>query len=145
MLDRLLPPTSRAADRFLPVQRGGEIVHGGETERLNLIHLPVIKAPVFGGFLGMRLRDADPDDHLLDVLAVEQLPVTQLLRAGLYQLFGSKRSLKGVYWRHISRMTLNSDAPLEVALDGEVCATLPGIVPDGLRIVTPVDFEDVGH
>ena len=124
-----------------------EIVHGSGTERLNLIHLSVINAPVFGGFLGMRVRDADPDDHLLDVLAVEHLPVTQLLRAGLYQLFGSKRSLKGVDWRHISRMTLNTDMPLEVALDGEVCATLPGevsVVPDGLRIVTPVDFEDVG-
>lgn len=123
-----------------------EIQYEGRRERLRLTHLSVINAPVFGGFLGLRASGSNPDDRLLDVLAVEDLRLGGVLLAALYQLFRVRRPLEGVHALHVREMRVHSDERLEVALDGEVLGRLPAdfsVAGEALRVVTPVQFEDI--
>jgi len=122
------------------------IVCEGRDERWPLTHLSVINAPVFGGFLGMRVGGSSPDDRLLDVLAVEDLPIRRMLLAAIHQLFRISSPLEGVHALHVSEMRVHTEVPLEVALDGEVLGTLPAdfvVAGEALRVVTPLDFDDV--
>jgi diacylglycerol kinase family enzyme len=117
----------------------------GRTEHLTLTQLSVINAPVVGGFLGMRVAGASPDDRLLDVLAVELVPVHKLVLAGLYAVGKIKRPVTGIRPYHVRELRAHSDTPLELSLDGEVSGTLPAdfvVVGEALRVVTPIDFED---
>ena len=122
------------------------LLYAGRNETLHLTHLSVINAPVFGGFLGMRLRDSSPDDRLLDVLAVEELGPWRAVAAGIHQLLGIRRPLKGVHAFHVPRLHVHTDEVLEVALDGEIAGRLPAefaVAAEALRVITPLDFEDV--
>jgi len=101
------------------------LVIDGRVHDLELLHLSIINAPVFGGFLGMRLRQSRVDDRLLDVLAVENIPLRRAVRAALEALLQVRRTMSGILSFHVSRMEVHSDRPLEAALDGEVCGRLP--------------------
>ncbi|HEX6523433.1 MAG TPA: diacylglycerol kinase family protein [Streptosporangiaceae bacterium] len=123
-----------------------ELVHDGHTEKLALTQLSVINAPVFGGALGLSVEGSDPDDRLLDVLAIEDLPVRRLLLAAGFLLLRVKRPLPGVHTFHIRTLHVHTERPLDVALDGEVLGRLPGdfeVVGEALRVITPLDFVDV--
>jgi diacylglycerol kinase family enzyme len=120
--------------------------HGGRTERLELAQLSVINAPIFGGFLGLRVHGSNPVDGLLDVLAVEDLPRRRTFGAGIYQLVRLKRPLTGVHAFHTGELVVDSKEPLEVSLDGEVASRLPGrfsVADRALRVVTPQDFKGI--
>jgi len=122
------------------------ITSEGSSTTSRLMQLAVINAPVFGGFLGLKVRGADPDDRRLDVLAVEELPPHRLIQAGLYQLLPITRPIKGVRALHVPAMKVGCEEPLEVALDGEVAARLPAdffVAGKALRVVTPLAFEPV--
>jgi diacylglycerol kinase family enzyme len=113
---------------------------------IELTQLSIINAPVFGGFLGMRMRNSSVDDRLLDVLAVESVPLRRVVAAALLALLRVRRALPGIHSFHVERMTVHSDRPLEVALDGEVRGKLPAnvaVVGEALRVITPQNFEDV--
>jgi diacylglycerol kinase (ATP) len=115
---------------------------------LELTQLSIINAPVFGGFLGMRMRNSSVDDRLLDVLAVENVPLRRVVVAALLALLQARRALPGIHSFHVERMTVHSDRPLEVALDGEVRGRLPAVFAvagQALRVITPQDFEDVEY
>jgi YegS/Rv2252/BmrU family lipid kinase len=123
-----------------------EITCEGQSERWRLTHLSVINAPVYGGFLGLRVIDSSPDDRLLDVLAVEEVPARRVIQAALHQLFHIKRPVPGVHALHVREMRVHTEEPLDVALDGEVIGALPAnfvVAGNALRVVTPLDFEDV--
>jgi YegS/Rv2252/BmrU family lipid kinase len=123
-----------------------ELRYESQTERLRLSHLSVINAPTFGGTLGMRVPESSPDDRLLDVLAVEDVPLHRIIRAAMFLIFHLKREVQGVRAMHVESLHVHTDRPLDVALDGEVIANLPGdfeVVGEGLRVVTPVEFKDV--
>lgn len=123
-----------------------EITYEGKSERWELSHLSVINAPVFGGFLGMRVTGSSPDDRLLDVLAVEDLPIRRILIAAVHQLLRIRRPLKGVHALHVREMRVHTETELDVALDGEVLGKLPAdfvVAGEALRVVTPLDFDDV--
>ncbi len=92
-----------------------EITYDGRTERWHLTHLSVINAPVFGGFLGMRVSGSSPDDRLLDVLAVEDLPVRRMLAVAVHQLFRIRKPATGVHALHLPEMRVHTEAALEVA------------------------------
>lgn len=109
------------------------------------MHLSIINAPVFGGFMGLRVSGSNPDDGLLDMLPVEELPAYRLILAAIHQLFHIGRPIKGVHALHVRQLQVHTEQRLEVALDGEVLGRLPAdfvVAGEALRVVVPLDFED---
>jgi YegS/Rv2252/BmrU family lipid kinase len=122
-----------------------KLEHEGGSERLTLLQLSVINAPIFGGALGLSIDGASPDDRLLDVLAIEDIPIPQMLFAGALLVLRSPRRVSGVRALHVDRLHVHTDQALEVALDGEVIGTLPAnfeVAGEALRVITPLDFVD---
>lgn len=133
-----------AVEQRSPFQ--SRLVFESGAEELRLTQLSIINAPVFGGFLGMRMRDSSLDDRLLDVLAVEDVPLHTFLLAALHAAFGLRRPLRGIRAFHLRRMDVHTDPELEVALDGEVAGKLPAtfaVAGEALRVVTPYAFEHI--
>ncbi|MDQ6712386.1 MAG: YegS/Rv2252/BmrU family lipid kinase [Candidatus Dormibacteraeota bacterium] len=122
-----------------------QIEHEGGTEWVSLVHLSVINAPIFGGFLGLKLPGSGPDDRTLDVIMIEHLPIRRLLRSALYPLLGVHRPIRGFRTLQVSRLRVKTQRSMDVTLDGEIAGTLPGtfeIVPDGLRVITSASFKE---
>jgi undecaprenyl-diphosphatase len=122
-----------------------EVEAEGRTEGLSLVHLSVINAPVFGGFLDLKLPGANPDDRALAVIMIEHLPIRRLLRSALYPIFRVHRRIRGFRTLQVSRLRVQAGQPMDVTLDGEIAGQLPGtfeIVPGGLRVVAPASIQD---
>lgn len=114
--------------------------HDGTADELSLLQLSVISAPVIGGSLGLNVRSPYPDDHRLDVIAVEDVPPARILRAGLFLLLGVKRPVSGVRMMHVDQLAVAGQHPLALALDGELDGNLPGqfeTFAGALRVITP--------
>ena len=123
-----------------------ELHHGGQAEKLTLTQLSVINAPVFGGALGLSVPGSNPDDRLLDVLAIGDIPARRMLLAVLFLLLRIRRPVAGIRALHVTSLHVHTEQPLDVSLDGEVAANLPGefdVAGEALRIITPQDFEDI--
>lgn len=124
-----------------------ELSYDGHVEHLRLVHLSVINAPVFGGFLGLRVRGATLDDRRLDVIAVEDpLSVRRLLIAALQPVWGRTGPVRGIRALQVRRLELFAGQQLDVALDGEIQATLPAsfdVAGEALRVITPPGFDDI--
>lgn len=119
---------------------GCVIEHEGQTEQLNLVHLSVINAPVFGGFLDLKLPGATADDRLLNVIMIEHLPMRRLLRSALYPAIGLHRRIHGIRALAVSRLSVQPQHPMDVTLDGEILGQIPGtfeVVPLALRVMAP--------
>jgi diacylglycerol kinase family enzyme len=87
----------------------------------------------------------DLDDRLLDVLAFEELPLHRIVLAALFLLLRVNREVRGVHALHLSSLTVHTDRPLDVALDGELTGSVPGqfeVAAEALRVITPLDFQD---
>lgn len=111
-------------------------------ERLTLAQLSIINAPIFGGSLDLRVPGARVDDRHLIVIAVEEGPLRKLLFGAAVTVAGGRGSAGGVHAMRVPQLRVHVDRPLDVALDGEITATVPAdfeIAPDALRVVTPVD------
>jgi YegS/Rv2252/BmrU family lipid kinase len=124
-----------------------EVEHEGRTARLSLVHLSAINAPIFGGFLDLKVPGANLDDRTLDVIMIEHLPIRRLLRTALYPILGIHRHVRGIKTLQVTRLRVSTEQPMDLTLDGEIAGTLPAtfeIVPAGLRVVTPASFKD-GH
>jgi diacylglycerol kinase (ATP) len=112
---------------------------------LSLVHLSVINAPIFGGFLGLKLPGADPDDRTLNVIMIEHLPIRRLLRSAFYSALGVRRKIHGFRTMQVSRLRVQTQQPMDVTLDGEIGGKIPGtfeVVPAGLRVITPASFKE---
>jgi undecaprenyl-diphosphatase len=123
-----------------------DLHYPGRSEHLTLSQLSVINAPIFGGALGMRVGGVSLDDQLLDVLALEELPLHRIALAALLLLLHVNREVRGVHALHLSSLKVHTSRPLDVALDGEVSGMVPGdfeVVGEALRVVTPLDFQDL--
>jgi undecaprenyl-diphosphatase len=117
-----------------------EVETEGRSEPLSLVHLSVINAPVFGGFLDLKIPGGSPDDHTLDVIMIEHLPIRRLLRSALYPIFRIQRPIRGFRTLQVSRLRVKTQQPMEVTLDGEIAGTIPGtfeILPAVLRVISP--------
>jgi YegS/Rv2252/BmrU family lipid kinase len=115
------------------------------TERLRLVHLSVINAPIFGGFLGLKLPGTGPDDQTLDVIMIEHLPIRRLLRSALYPILRVRRPIRGIRTLQVSRLRVQTQEAMDVTLDGEIAGKLPGtfeIVPAGLAVLTSANFKE---
>jgi len=131
----------REAEPFTCVLR-----HGDAVDELALLQLSVISAPVVGGSLGLSIRGPYPNDHRLDVLAIEEVPAPRLLRAGLFLLLGIKRRVPGVHALHVDRLAVESQRPLALVLDGELDGDLAGEfepVAGALRVITPPGWQGI--
>jgi diacylglycerol kinase family enzyme len=111
---------------------------------MRLLQLSVINAPIFGGALGLSVEGSRPDDHLLDVLAVEDVGLPKLLFAGLLLLLRVDRRVAGVKAFHTENLTVETDSTEALSLDGELGAAVPGeieTVPGGLRVLVPTQLR----
>jgi YegS/Rv2252/BmrU family lipid kinase len=125
-----------------------QVEYEGHAEPLELVHLAVINAPVFGGFLDLKVPGAAPDDGALHVIMVEHLPMRRLLRSALYPAFGLHRKIRGFRTMQVSRLTVQPTDPIDVTLDGEMAGPVAGtfdVVRGGLRVITPASFTDDGR
>jgi undecaprenyl-diphosphatase len=121
------------------------VEHDGGAEPLELVHLAVINAPVFGGFLDLKIPGDEPDDGALSVIMVEHLPIRHLLRSALYPAIGVPRRIRGVRTMRVSRLTVEPHDPMDVTLDGEIAGPVSGtfdVVRGGLHVITPASFKD---
>ncbi|HEY8285064.1 MAG TPA: YegS/Rv2252/BmrU family lipid kinase [Chloroflexota bacterium] len=112
----------------------------GHERSFQLLHLSVINAPVFGGFLNLRLAESDLHDRRLDVLAIEHGDSLRLFLAGAALLLGWTPRIGGIHLYHVPRLTVRVDEPLIFTLDGELAGRLPAtftLVPEAIRVVVP--------
>jgi undecaprenyl-diphosphatase len=122
-----------------------QVEYEGEAEPLELVHLSVINAPVFGGFLDLKVPGAAPDDGALQVIMVEHLPIRRALRSTFYPALGVHRRVRGVRTVQVSRLSVRPVDPMEVTLDGEIAGSVAGkfdVVRGGLQVITPASFKD---
>jgi YegS/Rv2252/BmrU family lipid kinase len=125
-----------------------ELRHSGGVERLRLVHLSVVNAPVFGGFLDLRIPNASPEDQTLQVIMVEQLPVLRLLRSAFYPALGVHRRIRGFRLLAVSQISVQTQQPMDVTLDGEVRGKLPGrfeVLPSALQLLAPLRPDANDH
>ncbi len=123
-----------------------ELQMGGRALPLCLLHLSVINAPIFGGRFNLAIEGSDVDDRRLDVLAVEDAPLHHLLWATIPLLLRRRPHVGGVRLYHLQRLRVHIDEALDVSLDGEIAARIPGefnLAPEALRVVTTHAFVDV--
>ncbi|MGZ6834204.1 MAG: diacylglycerol/lipid kinase family protein, partial [Mycobacteriaceae bacterium] len=122
-----------------------ELHYDGKVDRFELIHLSAINTPVFGGFLDLRVTGTHLGDRLLDVVAIEHLPIHRLALAAVQWLAGRTASVQGIHTRRVNELRVGSSCPLELALDGEIAGVLPAefaVAGNALRVITPHEFED---
>jgi YegS/Rv2252/BmrU family lipid kinase len=121
------------------------VEYEGQSEPLELVHLAVINAPVFGGFLDLKIPGVAPDDGALHIIMVEHLPMRRLLRSAFYNALGVHRRIRGFRTMQVSRLTVVPTHPMDVTLDGEIAGPVSGtfdVVRGGLRVITPASFKD---
>jgi YegS/Rv2252/BmrU family lipid kinase len=117
-----------------------DVEYQGKTERLSLVHLAAINAPVFGGFLELKMPGVTPDDGALHILMIEHLPMRRLFRSALYPALRVHRRIRGFRIMQVSRLTVRPTNPMDVTLDGEITGRIPGtfdVVRGGLRVIMP--------
>jgi diacylglycerol kinase family enzyme len=103
-----------------------ELQRDGVVGELNLLQLSVMSAPVIGGSLGLDVSSLYPDDHRLEVLAVEDVlrPSSSVPASSLSS--ESSERVSGVRAVHGERLGVNCEKALDVTLDGELAETIPG-------------------
>ena len=112
----------------------------GRERSFQLLHLSVVNAPVFGGFLNLRLEGSDLHDRRLDVLAIEQRDALRLFLAGAALLLGRTPRIGGIHLYHVPRFSVRVDEPLALTLDGELAGRLPALftlAPGAVQVVVP--------
>ena len=127
-----------------PVFRA-QVEYEGQAEPLELVHLAVVNAPVFGGFLDLKIPGATPDDGTLHVIMVEHLPMRRLLRSAFYPALGLHRKIRGFRTLQVSKFTVRPHDPMDVTLDGEIAGPMSGtfdVVRGGLQVITPASYKE---
>jgi len=82
----------------------------GRLEQLQLVHLSVINAPIFGGFLGLRISGGNLDDRA-HVIAVEHLSVRRLLQAAAQPVLGISRPIPGIRTLRVAHLSVHTATP----------------------------------
>lgn len=118
-----------------------DVEYDGHSERVRLVHLSVISAPVFGGFLDLRIPNASPDDQQLHVMMVEHLPIRRLIRSALYPAIGLHRRIHGFRLLAVRKISVRPTRQMDVTLDGEIRGRIPGsfeVLPAALTVLAPL-------
>jgi diacylglycerol kinase (ATP) len=100
------------------------------------LQVAVINSPLFGGSLSFALAGVEMSDHLLDILIVECFDPRQLLAAARAALKADKRGWREAHSnrfpgiRHVRarQLTIETEEPADVTLDGELRGRTPIVV-----------------
>ena len=114
--------------------------YDGGRRDVEVVHLSIGNAPVFGGVLNMRAPGASIVDGELDVLLVGRLSRTRVVLAATGTLVGSHRPVRRVDSMQVRSVTVHADPAHELAIDGEVFGPSPieiTVLPGALRVVVP--------
>jgi YegS/Rv2252/BmrU family lipid kinase len=117
-----------------------ELSYDGTTARVQLAQLSIINAPVFGGALDLRVPGARLDDRSLVVIAIEPGHPVRLMFGALVAGVARRREATGIRAVRTKELHVHVDRPLDVALDGEITASLPAdfeVAAQALHVVTP--------
>jgi diacylglycerol kinase family enzyme len=109
----------RALVRYRPLPVSVDV--DGESIERRIMLLAVANGACIGGTFRICPR-ARPDDGLLDVCLVEELPLPRIVRTVLHVLRGTHEGLPGVTTRggRVVRITSSRAEPLFFQLDGEL-------------------------
>jgi YegS/Rv2252/BmrU family lipid kinase len=117
-----------------------DVTIDGHRTSLCLLQICVIDAPVFGGLLHFEVPDSEIDDRRLDVLAIDDMPLTGLALTALRILIGRQKPVKGIRLYHVQEIDVSPSEPLEVTLDGEIAGRIPGkfaLHTEALLVIRP--------
>jgi diacylglycerol kinase (ATP) len=100
------------------------------------LQVAVINSPLFGGSLSFALAGVEMSDHLLDILIVEYFDPRQVLEAARAALKADKRGWREAHStrfpgiRHVRarQLTIETEEPVDVTLDGELRGRTPIVV-----------------
>ncbi|MGH2448994.1 MAG: diacylglycerol/lipid kinase family protein [Chloroflexota bacterium] len=115
---------------------------GGERE-LQGYEVALVNAPVYGGALELEIAGADLTDHRLQVVVIEDLELTHLLRTLPLALWRQRIRFPEVDRLHVQSGTLSTNPPLSITTDGEVAGETPAdfsVLPGALRVFVPMNF-----
>jgi diacylglycerol kinase (ATP) len=129
---------ARAMRRYEPFECTVE--HGDERTTLQVVHVSVSNAPVFGGVLGIRVPQARMTDGRLDVIVAERLSPVRLVIAVADLFVGRHRPVHGVHTTQVTSVRVSSPTRQEIALDGEVIGEFPAefnVLPGAVRVLVP--------
>jgi diacylglycerol kinase (ATP) len=127
--------------------------------RCRALQVTVINAPLFGGHWQLTIPEASFNDHLLDIVVIEELEIGDLNK-GLAQLFHPEEQAAEAQAAYLSRhpaeltgfpgihhlqargvtITTSLD-PQDVTLDGEIRGQTPmhvQVAPEPLHVVAPI-------
>ena len=116
------------------VQIGNREIHNGKLFTLSL----AIGKYTGGGM--MQNPDAIPDDGLFDLMLVDRIAKTKLIRKIKKLYDGSIKEIKEVQSYRLDRMEVASDHKLMLEVDGENLGHAPftfGIIPESLQVIVP--------
>ena len=105
------------------------------------LQVAVINSPLFGGRLSFALAGVEMCDHLLDILIVEHFDPRQLLEAGRAALKADKHGWReansarfpGIRHVRARQVTIETEEPVDVTLDGELRGRTPIVVTSVAR------------
>lgn len=112
----------------------------GRRISMSLLQLGIVNAPVFGGLLHLELPQSSTDDHRLDVLAIEHMPIRRIILRALSVLLGRDGPVQGMRLYHVQEISVYPRQSQSVTLDGEIAATIPGsfsLRAEGLHVLRP--------
>jgi len=119
---------------------------GGQSMRLNCLHLAVGNGHYYGGG-AVVTHHARLDDGLLHLLAVRPRPFWRLLLQAPMVLFGLHRAAPDSVAFDATWIRLETRHPKRISADGEILAETPAhfeIHPGALSIVVPPDNRGAG-
>jgi undecaprenyl-diphosphatase len=117
-----------------------ELSYDGTSEKLRLVQLSIVNAPVFGGALDLRVPGARMDDRSLVVIAVEEGSPVRLMLGTLASMVGRRQNAPGVRALRTKLLDVHVAHRVDVALDGEITTNLPAeftVAADALHVLTP--------
>lgn len=120
----------------LSPEEGENEIEPDQPYHFEALQVAVINSPLFGGRLSFALAGVEMSDHLLDILIVECFDPRQLLEAARTALKADKRGWREAHSarfpgiRHVRarQVTIETEEPVDVTLDGELRGRTPIIV-----------------
>lgn len=125
----------------LTAEEGENEIEPDQPYHYEALQVAVINSPLFGGHFSFALAGVEMSDHLLDILIIECFDPRQLLEAARTALKADKRGWREAHSarfpgiRHVRarQLTIETEEPADVTLDGELRGRTPIVVTSVAR------------